>query len=340
MKQKILQLLKENLSMDSSRFVSGEALSQRLGVSRTAVWKHIQELRHEGYSIESSSRKGYRLISMPDILNACELGCGLETSILGKDILYFDTIDSTNNYAKEAAHKGCAEGTVIVAGSQSAGKGRLGRIWDSSGGKGIWMSVVLRPPVAPEDVQVITLGASVAVVEAIKEITGIEAGIKWPNDIVLDGRKLCGILTEMNSEMERIHFLVLGIGINVNHNMGDFPLELQENAVSLKMYASEKLLSIQGDLYNRSEIIKKILFKLEQVYNTISKGCTADIINEWKKYSVTLGKEVRIAAKNSEFTAVARDVTNDGRLVVECMDGTIREVLSGEVSIRGILGYI
>lgn len=333
MKARILQKLRENIS----EYISGEKLSEELRVSRTAVWKYIRELKKEGYEIESSSKKGYRLVCVPDILSREEIGYGLNTKKIGKDILYFDVIDSTNNYAKKIASDGCEEGTVVVADRQTSGRGRLGREWNSLEKAGIWMSVILRPTIAPEDVQVITLAASVAVVSAIKEVTGIQAGIKWPNDIVLGGKKVCGILTEMNSEMERVNFIVLGIGINVNQLTDHFPPELRDIAISLKAFACEE--NIEA-VFRRSDIIKSILSHLERVYYKINMDCTVDIINEWRKYSVTIGKEIKVIIKDRQYIGIAENITDDGKLVVNCMDGVKREVLSGEISVRGILGYV
>jgi len=332
-KYRILEELKNNIS----QFVSGEALSEVLKVSRTAVWKNIKELEREGYVIEASSKKGYRLISVPDVLNASEVGSGLLTRFIGRNVQCFDVIDSTNNYAKRIAAEGCDEGTVVIADSQNSGRGRLGRTWNAPGKTGIWMSVVLRPDLPPESVQLITLGASVAVVSAIRKTLGVQAGIKWPNDLVLDGKKVCGILTEMNSEMERVNFLVLGIGVNVNQLREDFPGDLIDTATSLKAYLMDK--GVDTPDLKRSELIKSILFELEQIYDSINSNRTEEIIEEWKRYSVTMGREVRVVSRSQEYSGVASDVTADGRLVIKCSDGTMREVLSGEVSVRGILGY-
>ncbi|MCX7920790.1 MAG: biotin--[acetyl-CoA-carboxylase] ligase [Clostridia bacterium] len=333
----VLQRLKE----DTSRYISGEVLSEMLGVSRTAIWKYINELKKDGYEIESSSKKGYKLISASDIINATEIGYNLGTRILAKKIEYFGVIDSTNNYAKQAAAEGCGDGTVIVAESQTSGRGRLGRAWDSAGKKGIWLSVVLRPSIAPEDIHLITLAASVAVVKAVKQATGIETGIKWPNDVVLGGKKVCGILTEMSSEMERVNFLVLGIGINVNHETEDFPEGLRDTAVSLASYADKNLDgAVCKTPFNRAYIIRTLLEELEKIYIKINEGSTEEIVEEWKKYSVTLGNEVRVTIKNNQYTGIARDITEDGKLIVSCSDGITREVISGEIMVRGILGYV
>lgn len=338
MKEKILNKLKE----DTSRYMSGEVLSEMFGVTRTAIWKNIKELKEEGYGIESSSRKGYRLIFANDILNKYEIAQGLATNLLGRDIHYFDVLDSTNSYAKEVAMEGCKEGTVVVADRQTKGRGRMGRDWASPAGKGIWMSVVLKPDICPEDIQVITLGASVAVVNALKDTAGVQAGIKWPNDIILGKKKVCGILTEMSLEVERINFLVLGMGINVSHCIEDFPEDLRDKATSLRIFLNSTVEQpeISVEIPERSKLIRNILTELEKIYNVISEGNTEYVINQWEKYSLTLGNEVLVTARNNKYAGVARQVTKEGKLIVDCEDGITREILSGEVSVRGILGYV
>ncbi len=337
MKARILKVLKEN----QGKFVSGEMLSSMFGVSRTAVWKHIRELRKDGFVIESSSKKGYVLQTSPDILDPFEIAQKLSTEVIGKCILRLDSVDSTNNYAKIKASEGCEDGTTVIAETQTSGRGRLGREWDSSDKKGIWMSVILMPDIAPEEAQIITLAVSVAVVKAIKSVTGIETAIKWPNDVILDGKKVCGILTEMNTEIDRINYIVVGIGVNVNHEKADFPEELKDKAVSLKIFSED---SAQGEKvlcenYERNMIIASILFELEQKYSKIKKGFFKDIIEEWKLHSATIGKEVKAISRNAEYIGVAIDVAPDGKLIVRCSDGETREVASGEISVRGVMGY-
>ncbi|MCR4435016.1 MAG: biotin--[acetyl-CoA-carboxylase] ligase [Clostridiales bacterium] len=340
MKHRLLQVLKEN----SGRFVSGEELGEYLKVSRTAVWKHIKELKQEGCLIQASTKKGYKLIYSPDVITEDELKYDLNTEIFGSKIFCFNEIDSTNNYAKKIALEGCDNGTVIIADRQLSGRGRMGRTWHSPAGKGIWMSVVLRPSVGPEDVQMITLAASVAVVDAVRRATGIEGGIKWPNDIVLDGKKVCGILTEMSSELDQIGFLVIGIGINVNHGREDFDEMLRDKATSLRIYAGEKGVSPRygesGGTFARIGIVRNLLQELEAVFKKVENNRIPEIIEKWKRYSVTLGREVRVTSRDGCYTGVARDITPEGKLVVYGRDGVNREVLSGEIQVRGLMGYV
>lgn len=344
MKYEILEMLREA----APGFVSGEVISKRLGVTRTAIWKHIRELKEEGYGIGSSSRKGYCLESAPAGLNGFEIRSGLENTVIGREVLYLEETESTNTVAKTLAGEGAVEGTVVVAGRQTAGRGRLGRTWESPVGTGLYMTVILRPSVAPEEVQFITLAASVAVVAAIRNTTGLEAGIKWPNDIVLGGKKVCGILTEMNSEMERVNFLVLGMGINVSQRPEDFPEELRDKATSLDSYARGMADSgssghesgpVPGPV-SRLALARAVLAELDRVYAMVLGGRRAEIIKEWKSHSQTLGREVRVIYKERELTGKAEDITEEGRLVLQDSDGVRREILSGEVSVRGLLGYI
>jgi len=329
MKSKILLELKEN----NLKFVSGEVLSINIGVSRTAVWKAIKQLKSEGYKIESSPSKGYKLTCIPDILYSDEVKFNLDTKLIGRDIKWFSTLDSTNIYAKKLAIEGCNEGTVIIAETQTAGRGRLGREWSSADGLGIWMSIILKPSILPEFVQLITLAASVAIVKAIYSTTGIQTGIKWPNDIILKDRKLCGILTEMSCEADHINYVIIGVGINVNQDTKDFCGQLSDKAISLKLFSEDKI------NYKREDLVKNILREIEKAYLQINNMLTGSIIDDWRRFSVTLGKEVTVVSKENKFTAIAEDITDEGKLIVRCADGKIMEILSGEVSVIGIMGY-
>jgi BirA family biotin operon repressor/biotin-[acetyl-CoA-carboxylase] ligase len=336
LKQQILKELKKKLN----EFVSGEELSNKLNVSRTAIWKNIKSLQAEGYEIDSSTKKGYSLLSVGDILNKYEIAEGLKTSNIGKDIIYLATVDSTNDYAKKIAAENEKEGAVIIAGDQTKGRGRLGRHWSSGEHKGVWMSVILKPDIPSERIQIITLAAAVAVVKTIKNLYGIETGIKWPNDIILDGKKVCGILTEMNCEADRINYIVVGIGLNVCMEKADFPKGYREKATSLLIYSNKnkdkhKLMQ----KFARSEIIKRILVELEDAYIKLNKNEIAGIIKEWKNFSVTLGREVKVISRNSEFSCIAKDISEDGKLVVECPNGSVKYISSGEVSVRNLMGY-
>lgn len=311
-------------------YISGGELSKSLGVSRTAVWKHINELRKEGYNIESSSGKGYKLMDLPDILDARELLIP-EGQQIGRELIHFDEIDSTNNYAKQIGNEGCPHGTVVVAERQTLGRGRVGRQWQSDTKHGLWFSIVLRPDLEPEQVQIITLAASVAVVEGISRHLGIKCGIKWPNDIILESSKLCGILTELSAEPGYVNYVVVGIGINVNHALSEFNADLKTRATSLQIHT--------GKTVSRVKLLGSILSSFEEIYEIVLQGNTKEIINRWNRYSVTLGREVKIISRENEYIGTAISVASDGKLVVKCKDGTVRQVSAGEVQVRGLLGY-
>lgn len=332
-KYEILRILKERYP----EYISGEELSRHFKISRTAIWKYVKSLKSEGYLLEASSKVGYRLVDAC-ILNSFEIESNLGTDIIGKKALYFDTIDSTNNYAKKIAMEGAEEGLAVVAGSQSRGRGRLGRDWDSPGDVGIYLSVILRPVLPPEDVQIITLAASVAAARAVERITGMKPGIKWPNDLLLDGRKICGILTEMNTEIEQVNFIVLGIGINYDRRQDEFPAELAQKATSISAYAREQGVALKDS--GRLLLLRAVLQELDLVYKSILTGRNGEILDKWKEYSVTLGRDVRIITGSTEYTAAAEDITNDGKLIVRCNDGSIRLIQSGEVMLRGLSGYV
>jgi len=320
-------------------YVSGEELGRRFCLSRTAIWKHIKELRAEGYLIEASPRKGYRLLPSEGRINSYEISRDLGTSVVAREVQFFDTIDSTNNHAKKLAAEGCSDGMTVIAGHQTSGRGRLGRQWASPPDKGIYITVVLRPDLAPAQTQVLTLAAAVAVVKAISKSAGIHSGIKWPNDIVIGGKKVCGILLEMNSEADRVNYVVIGIGINFSQNAQDFPEEFGYRAISLKM-AAESQNPGRPQVLNKLSLIRSVLRELDKAYLLVLNDRQEELLDLWRKYSVTIGKEVRFTLKDIEYTGIASDITSDGRLTVDCSDGIRRSLYSGEVSVRGIYEYV
>lgn len=329
MKNRILEQLKSA----GSRPISGEDISKSLGISRTAVWKHIKTLRSEGYIIESQTRSGYRLIGSPDLLTQNELDPFLQTGFVGRKVIYLETVDSTNTHAKRLAEGPFLDGTVVIAEEQSAGRGRLGRHWVSPTGKGIWMSLLLKPDISPIDAPKLTIVAACSAAKAIHDCCGIEAGIKWPNDIVANGRKLCGILTEMSAEEDEIKYVVVGIGINANLRLSDFGPEVSSMATSLSIESG-------GDI-PRKLITAAVLNEFEKAYREFVKaGSIAFLLPEYRKRSAVLGREVRIISKKGETTGEAVDINEEGQLLIKLRDGSIREIMSGEVSVRGMYGYI
>ena len=326
MKGEILKLLKE-----TDGYVSGQELCRRFGVSRTAVWKVINQLKEEGYEIEAVRNRGYALKGAGDVLSEAELLSCLKTEWAGGRTVYFDATDSTNVQAKRLAEAHAPHGTLVVSDRQDGGKGRRGRSWASPSGVGIWMSLILRPEIAPSSASMLTLAAALAVREGIQEETGLSPLIKWPNDLVLNGKKICGILTEMSTELMEIQYVITGIGINVNQR--EFPPEIRDTATSLSLEA--------GRSFRRSSLIAAILKAFEKDYTAFLKtGDLSLLLEEYNACLVNRGKEVCILDPSGEYRAVAEGIDESGSLLVTLPDGTRREIISGEVSVRGIYGYV
>jgi BirA family biotin operon repressor/biotin-[acetyl-CoA-carboxylase] ligase len=322
MKQKILELL----SQRQGTFISGEELSNMLNISRTAVWKHIHSLKEEGYRILASPRRGYVLTERPDILTETEIRSGLETRVFGQKVAFFPLLDSTNEEAKRLAAAGAPEGTVVVSEQQQQGKGRIGRQWASPPKIGLWFTLILRPAVLPVHAAQLTFVSAVAVCLALKEATGLPFTLKWPNDLILDGKKVCGILTELSAEIEKINFIVVGIGINVNQKEEDLPKELKDKAVSLHIAA--------GRTFHRAAILQVILAKYEELYHNYLQNGFAPILQAWRELNSTLGQEVVVKSPEGSFVGRAEDVNADGCLLVRKASGELETVIVGDVSIR------
>lgn len=322
MRGAILRLLKES----RPEYVSGEDICKSLDVSRTAVWKHIQALRESGYEIDARSRSGYMLAGIPDRLYPEEIRDGLSARIIAGKIYYCDSISSTNDLAKELARQGAGEGSLVVAEEQLGGKGRLGRQWHLPKYKGLSFSLILRPPVEPSEASQVTMMAAVALSAAIKDEFGVAAGIKWPNDLLVDGKKICGILTEMGAEMDRINYLVMGAGINVNQDENDFPEEFRDTATSLKIAA--------GRVLSRVGLLQACLAEFERWYNVWLTQGFAPILDKWKEMTVSLNRPVRISTLNQSWEGWAEDVDGDGALLLRRPNGDIMRFVSGEVTLR------
>lgn len=319
------QVLAE-LRRHQGEYVSGEELSRKLGLSRTAIWKHIRALRQEGYQISASTRRGYALLTTPDCFYPEEVMAGLKTSWLGRSFYYYDEVGSTNQVAKELADAGAPEGTVVVAEYQLSGRGRLGRSWLSPAGKGIWVSLILRPRVAPVQLPQLSLMAAVAVKEAVEEITGLRPGIKWPNDLMIKGRKVAGILTEMRAEMDSTQYVVLGIGINVNLERTDFTPEVQSLATSLKLEAGREVA--------RLPLFNALLCHLEDWYMRWQEEGFGPVRAAWKEASITLGRQVKVIASGKIYEGEAVDIDEEGALLVRDAAGCLRRFNYGEISLR------
>jgi len=304
--------------------VSGADLSQRLGVSRAAIWARIQELRSLGYDISASPHLGYRLLSSPDLLHADDLSSRLgKIAVIGRDIRVFQETTSTNDVIERLARYGIKEGTVVFAESQSKGRGRLGRKWLSPSNKGLWFSILLRPSLRPQEATQLTVASANALRRAIQNYTGLKAGIKWPNDILLNGRKVAGILTEMAAELDRVKHVILGIGVDVNLNAADFPADLRKTATSLKIELGEPV--------SRSELAIHILRELDRDYERICCGDFCAVADEWEEHCTTMGQVVRIQPGNHAVRGRAESLAEDGALLVRTDHGHLERVVAGDV---------
>lgn len=316
----ILRLLRSS----PSGYVSGAELAASLGVSRTAVWKRIRALVREGYGIDAVPSKGYRLFASPDLLHLDEVARALTGAMIGREIVYRSSVASTNTLAMELAQEGAAEGTVVVAEVQTGGKGRLGRTWISPRGS-LAFSVILRPAVPTHKAPLVTLMGAVAAARAIQERTGLAAGIKWPNDVLVEGRKVCGLLTEMSAEPDRIRHLVLGIGMNVNLDLAELPPGVRERSTSLAAEAS--------GFVERTGLLSEILAQLDHGYRRFLAD-EPSVLDAWRGLNVTLGRRVAVSGAAEAFSGIARDIDKEGRLIVLLDDGTRQAVAAGDVTIR------
>ena len=314
MNEKILSLLK-----NSNTYISGEDISNKLGISRAAIWKHIQELRQLGYEIVAVPHLGYELAAIPDKLFPDEISIGLNTKIVGRQIHYYESVDSTMDIAMELALKGCPEGTIVCAETQHKGRGRFGRIWQSAKYKGIYFSLVLKPKLLPLECPKLTLLAAVSSCEAIRKLSGLDCLIKWPNDLIVSNKKVGGILTEMNAEADQIKFVIVGIGINVNTPSNMLP----PKAGSLKELA--------GKRFSRLDLLRTILQNIDRQYLIFQKGDSQSIIDKWRKYSSTIGHRVKVISQNETIEGQAMDIDSDGGLIVRDDMGMVRKIMAADI---------
>lgn len=328
LQSEIRKKLLEAFSQTDGGYVSGQKISELLGCSRTAVWKHIEELRKDGYEIESMRRMGYRIIEMPDKISGNEIQLGLETEFLGRNVHYEESVDSTQKIAHRLADEQAPNGTIIVADEQISGRGRLNRNWYSPKGTGIWMSIILRPEIPLHKAPQLTLLAAVAIVQGIQEATGLIPDIKWPNDILIKGKKVVGILTELQAESDRINSVIIGIGINVNQQKTDFPEELSEIATSLACEKGEKL--------NRAKLIQEILLKMENLYKEYLQNGFQMIKVLWESYAVSIGQNIIARTITNTIEGQALGITDDGVLLLKGSDGVIHQIYSADIEIPKI----
>lgn len=309
MKYEILNLLKERKG-----YVSGQELAQMFNVSRTAIWKNISKLKNEGYSIASVNNKGYMLEYSDDILN--------ENEIKYRPLLFIDEVSSTNDTAKDCANDGCEEGLLVVTDNQAAGRGRLGRVWQCEKSAALCMSIVLRPDIMPFEAPQITLAAGIACAKAINKITGLNSGIKWPNDIMVNGKKVVGILTEMSAEIEKVKYVVVGIGVNVNNK--DFSDDIKYKATSLLIETGVK--------QKRSVFADEIAKELISLYNIYCREGFSALAEEYNSLCINVGRYVKTVGRE-EIEGKALGINKNGEILIETKGGII-PVLSGEVSLR------
>ena len=328
MKREILTLLRRQ-----DGYVSGQEICKSLGVSRTAVWKCINSLKEEGYQMEAVQNKGYRLVSAPDVLTEAEIGSRLTGSWAGQTVEAHERIHcSTNLRAKQLADDGAPHGTLVVADVQEGGKGRRGRAWLSSPpGTAIAMSLILRPSFPPVKAPMLTLLAALAMRDGVEQVCGLRPVIKWPNDLALRGKKICGILTEMILEEEYIQSVVVGIGLNVNQT--EFPEELREKAASLRLETGGKV--------QRAELIAQSMKAFEVYYETFLKTEDLSALQEDYNDSLAgLGGPVRVLASKGDWEGISLGIDATGSLLVRRPSGQIEPVDAGEVSVRGLYGYV
>ncbi|KOF57780.1 MULTISPECIES: biotin--[acetyl-CoA-carboxylase] ligase [Clostridium] len=322
MKEKIIGMLK----CSNNNFISGQSISEKLGITRAAVWKYINKLKEDGYVIESGSKKGYRLISCPDILTTVEIDDTLKTKYIGRNIIHFDSIECTNDLAKELAEKGAEEGTVVIAEEQTSGRGRFRREWVAAKYKSIMMSIILKPNTSSTCIYQITQIAAAAIGKAIEELN-IDVGIKWPNDIIVNWRKVCGILTEASGEIDKINYVVVGIGINVNQENSDFPEAVLNKATSLRIEKNEYI--------SRKLLLCSFFEKFETLYDEFRYNENASSsIKYCREKSILVGKKIEVERKKQIIIAEVLEIASDGSLIVKYENGIKDRLISGEVSLH------
>ena len=307
--------------------VAGTELSQQLGISRAASWAHIQELRALGYGIDASPHLGYRLLSVPDVLHADDLLSRLNgVRVIGRDIRVFQETTSTNDVIDKLARDKVPEGVAVFAEAQTRGRGRLGRKWISPSGKGLWFSVLLRPKLHPLAATQLTVAAGAALARAIQLETQLTPEIKWPNDILIDGRKAAGILMEMGAELDRIQFVTLGIGVDVNQQPVDFPPELRKIATSLRIESGRHL--------DRADLAARILIELDKDYASICRGKFSSVADEWQERCTTLGQNVTIQIGARRIEGRAESLDPDGALLLRTEHGHLERIIGGDVTLE------
>ncbi len=306
---------------------SGAELATRLGISRAAVWARIEELRRVGYEIVAGPHFGYRLVSSPDALHADDLLARLgKTKVIGRDIRVFQETTSTNDIVEKLARDGVKEGAVVFAESQTRGRGRLGRVWMSPPGKGLWFSILLRPNLRPVETTQLTVASATALRRAIRDVTGLALDIKWPNDLLIGGKKVVGVLTEMSAEVDRVRHAILGIGVDVNLSATEFPPDLRKLATSLKVETGEPV--------SRPELAAAILRELDVDYARICSGKFPEVADEWEAGCATIGRNVSVQIGARKISGRAEALDDDGALLVRTEHGHLERIIGGDVTLE------
>ncbi|UAL50788.1 MULTISPECIES: biotin--[acetyl-CoA-carboxylase] ligase [Metabacillus] len=318
--------LLQAFSEAEGEFLSGQKLSETLGCSRTAVWKHIEDLRSEGYELEAVRKRGYRITYKPDKISGNEIQLGLKTEFMGRHIHFEEVLSSTQKIAHTLAGDGAKEGTIVVADQQTSGRGRLARAWYSPKQTGIWMSMILRPKIPINKTPQLTLLTAVALIQAIEEVTGLTPEIKWPNDILINGKKIVGILTELQAEADRVHSVIIGVGMNVNHTLDQFPEELQATATSI---AAET-----GEQADRAQVIQAIMMNFEKLYTSYLVHGFKPVKLLWESYAISLNKNLIARTLQGTIRGRAIGIDDEGVLLLETNEGNIEKIYSADIEIQ------
>lgn len=320
-RSKVLEIL-----TSSSEYVSGQSLAQTLGVTRQAVWKEINALKSKGFKIESVPNRGYRLSSMPGYLVAEAIKREMRTAIIGSELIVLKSVGSTNDYLKQLGNSGCKNGTVAAAREQVGGKGRLGRVWKSVKDENVMFSVLLRPKMAPSEVSAVTPLTGLAVCKALRELTGLDCRIKWPNDVIVGSKKLVGILTEMSAEFDAVEYIIIGTGINVNQT--EFADDIADKATSLRLEA--------GREFDKNKLLAAVLNQMEEEFVKCNLEFTGESLKEYTELCATVGKTVSFYRGGNKLSGTASGVAKNGELIVMLSDGSEIRINSGEVTAQGI----
>ncbi|WP_112181165.1 biotin--[acetyl-CoA-carboxylase] ligase [Paraliobacillus zengyii] len=315
--------LMELLALSGTAFISGQAISERLDISRTAVWKQMKRLEEEGYQIEAVPNKGYRIVAFPLKMSKNTLQWGLKTKWLGKSMVYQEKMPSTQTKANKLAQDGYAHGTVVIADRQESGRGRMNRSWFSNNDLGAWLSIILRPDVPPLQAPQFTLVAATVLAELIEEEVGVTPTIKWPNDILIHGKKVAGILTEMQAEQDNINHIVIGIGLNVNQTADSFEEEISQFATSLKIEVEKTL--------KKQELIQALLQRFEEAYDRYLLMGFSETKSKWESFGYKINKEIVYKAGNVEKQGIIRGISADGALRIENEQNQIEVLYSAEI---------